>query len=99
MLISACSQQNTTQNDMPDVTVEPGLPVMWINYQGDKYTLDEVYSDGEIGLEDLISTSTFTGKGDGTQFGEEIFVERESGDLFIFDDSGPNEEWVRFVKQ
>ena len=92
--VSACSPQETNENE-----ITPGLPLMWITHQGDKYVFSEVYSDGEIGMEDVVSTNTFTGEGDGTASGEEVFVEQESGDLFIIDDSGPNEEWVRFVKE
>ena len=92
--VSACSPQETNENE-----IEPGLPLMWITHQGDKYVFSEVYSDGEIGMEDVVSTNTFTGEGDGTEYGEEVFIEQESGDLFIIDDSGPNEEWARFVKE
>lgn len=92
--VSAFSPQETNE-----IEIAPGLPVSWITHQGDKYVFSEVYSDGEIGFENVISTNTYTGEGDGTEFGEEVFIEHESGDLFIIDDSGPNEEWVRFVKE
>ena len=92
--LSACSPQESNE-----IEIAPGLPLSWITHQGDKYVFSEVYSDGEIGMEDVVSTNTFTGEGDGTASGEEVFIEQESGDLFIIDNSGPSEEWVRFVKE
>lgn len=94
IIVSACSPQETNE-----VEIAPGLPLSWITHQGDKYVFSEVYSDGEVGMEDVVSTNTFTGEGDGAESGKEVFIEQESGDLFIIDDSGPNEEWARFVKE
>ncbi|WP_019414170.1 DUF3221 domain-containing protein [Paenisporosarcina sp. TG20] len=86
--------QETTQEG----TILPGLPVAWIIHRGEKYTLENVYSKEELDLDTITSTNTVTGEGDGTMNGEEIFIEEPSGDLFIIDDSGPNEEWARYIK-
>jgi len=50
IIVSACSPQETNENE-----ISPGLPLAWIIHQGDKYVLSEVYSDGEVGMEDVAS--------------------------------------------
>lgn len=86
--------QETTQEG----TISPGLPLSWIVHQGEKYIIENVYSKEELDLDTITPTNTVTGEGDGTEFGEEIYIEKPSGDLFIIDDSGPNEEWARYIK-
>lgn len=98
IFISACGIEKSVQETTKEGITSPGLPLMWINYKGDKYILQNVYSKEELDLAAITSTSTFTGEGDGTEHGEEIFIEQPSGDLFIIDNSGPNEEWARFIK-
>lgn len=88
VFMSACSQPNTTQTDSP---------LMWINYDGDKYTFNDGYTKDEMNMENITSTNTFTGIGDGVMFDKEIFIDQKTGDLFVIDDTGSNRVWVQFT--
>lgn len=62
-----------------------------------KELLDAVPID-KVNKEELLSTNTVTNKGDGFEFGKEIFKNIKNNNLYVLDDTGPNDEWVIFTK-
>lgn len=49
-------------------------------------------------MSQIISTNTVTELGDGAEFGNEIFLYKKNGSLFIIDKTGPTEQWANFTK-
>ena len=49
-------------------------------------------------MSQIVSTSTVTALGDGAEFGNEIFLYKKDGSLFIIDNTGPTEQWANFTK-
>ncbi|MBO8173070.1 MAG: hypothetical protein H0Z33_14415 [Bacillaceae bacterium] len=94
LFMSACQQPDTAETERP----ETSLPKQWIYYEGDKYVFYDVLSGEDVDRENITSTHTWTGKGDGVAFGREIFKHEKSGDLLILDDSGPETGWAVFRK-
>ena len=46
----------------------------------------------------IVSTNTLTALGDGAESGNEIFLYKKDGSLFIIDNTGPTEQWANFSK-
>lgn len=101
MAVAGCDQ-GTAAESLGDQAAEEkadcALPVSWIQYKGEKYTFVKVHSKEEIDFANIRSTRTYTGEGDGTLPGREIFVDKKTGNLLIVDDTGPEEEWSEFTK-
>ncbi|MBY6272711.1 MAG: hypothetical protein CW346_10930 [Bacillaceae bacterium] len=101
MAVAGCDQGTAAESlgyQAAEEKADCALPVSWIQYKGEKYTFVKVHSKEEIDFANIRSTRTYTGEGDGTLPGSEIFVDKKTGNLLIVDDTGPEEEWVEFTK-
>lgn len=74
------------------------LPPQWINYGGEKYVFNSIISKEEVDMSQIVSTNTLTALGDGAESGNEIFLYKKDGSLFIIDNTGPTEKWANFTK-
>lgn len=92
--INDSSPNETTEEP---IIVEPS-PLQWINYSGEKYVFNRIIPKGELDMDQIISTNTLTSFGDGAEFGNEIFLYKKDGSLFLIDNTGPTEQWANFIK-
>lgn len=92
--INDSSPNETTEEP---IIVEPS-PLQWINYSGEKYVFNRIIPKGELDMNQIISTNTLTSFGDGAEFGNEIFLYKKDGSLFLIDNTGPTEQWANFIK-
>ena len=49
-------------------------------------------------MSQIVSTNTLTALGDGAESGNEIFLYKKDGSLFIIDNTGPTEQWANFTR-
>lgn len=92
--INDSSPNETTEEP---IIVEPS-PLQWINYSGEKYVFNRIIPKGKLDMDQIISTNTLTSFGDGAEFGNEIFLYKKDGSLFLIDNTGPTEQWANFIK-
>ena len=87
---------------MEETTEQPvtggPLPLQWINYVGEKYVFNRIIPKDEVDMSQIVSTNTLTASGDGAEYGNEIFLYKKDGSLFIIDNTGPTEQWANFTK-
>ena len=83
--INDSSPNETTEEP---IIVEPS-PLQWINYSGEKYVFNRIIPKRELDMDQIISTNTLTSFGDGAEFGNEIFLYKKDGSLFLIDNTGP----------
>ncbi|WP_088008261.1 hypothetical protein [Indiicoccus explosivorum] len=78
---------------------DPGLPESWIIYDGRTYTFDTVMSEGELDEDELTFTEETTGEDDGTEPGIDIYVTDDEEAIYIQDEAGSSEEWLRYTAE
>lgn len=74
------------------------LPLQWINHGVEKYVFNRIIPKDEVDMGQIVSTNTLTALGDGAVSGNEIFIYKKDGSLFIIDNTGPTEQWANFTK-
>ena len=81
-----------------EVKISEPIPLQWINYGGEKYVFNRIIPKDEVDMSQIVSTNTLTALGDGAESGNEIFLYKKDGSLFIIDNTGPTEQWAYFSK-
>jgi uncharacterized lipoprotein NlpE involved in copper resistance len=94
LVISGCNSDKEQSEK-----VSEGLPVMWVIYQGEKYTFESSYSSEQVDIGKIISTNTFTDKDDGFEIGKEIYQHKQTGEIYVLDNSGSSKEWIKLTKK
>ena len=93
------SAKDSLKENAKDTIITGGpLPLQWINYGGEKYVFNRIVSKEEVDLSQIVSTNALTVLGDGAESGNEIFLYKKDGSLFIIDNTGPTEQWANFSK-
>lgn len=95
---SAVSNNSLAKETTEEPIIGEPLPLQWINYGGEKYVFNRIIPKDGVDMSQIVSTNTLTALGDGAESGNEIFLYKKDGSLFIIDNTGPTEQWVNFTK-
>jgi hypothetical protein len=103
IVINGCAEikesgKDSLKETAEDPIISDPLPLMWINYGGEKYVFNRIIPKDEVDMSQIVSTNSLTALGDGAEFGNEIFLYKKDGSLFIIDNTGPTEQWANFTK-
>ncbi|AQQ52319.1 hypothetical protein [Planococcus lenghuensis] len=80
-------------------TVETDLAQSSITYDGEEYVFDRIVPVEDIDQEQLVETGEVTDEEDNTLIGAEILSYEADGSLFIVDDTGPVDEWLKYTAE
>ncbi|TQR15684.1 hypothetical protein [Psychrobacillus vulpis] len=92
------SGKDSLKETAEDPIISDPLPLSWINYGGEKYVFNRIIPKDEVDMSQIVSTNALTALGDGAESGNEIFLYKKDGSLFIIDNTGPTEQWANFTK-